>query len=63
MNFKGKEYVIHVPQRLAGMDDHKNPASEELSTFVAPSSSSTQSVVSSRHLLYGRSQRASRRLV
>ena len=31
------------------------PASKELSTFVVPSSSSTQSVVSDRHLLYRKS--------
>ena len=37
--------------------------SEELSTFIAPSSSSTQSVVSGRYLLYGISQRGSLRLV
>ena len=37
-------------------------ASEQLSTFIAPSSSA-ESVVSSRHLSYGRSWRASRRLV
>ena len=38
-------------------------ASEGLSTFVAPSSSSAESMVSGRHPLYGRSRRASRRLV
>ena len=32
--------------------------SKELSTFIVPSPSSTHSVVSGRHLLYGRSRRA-----
>ena len=42
MNFKGKYGVIHVLQCLAGMDERMTtPASEELSTFVAPLSSST----------------------
>ena len=55
MNFKGRDCVSHVPQHLAGMDECvDNSASEELNTFVAPSSSSTQSVVSGKHVLYGR---------
>ena len=37
MNFKGKDCVIHVPQRLAGMDEHvDNSCSEELSTLSLP---------------------------
>ena len=63
MNFKGKDCVIHVPQRLAGMGAWTTLASEGLNTFVAPSSLSAESVVSSRHPLYARSRRASRRLV
>ena len=61
MNFKGKDCIIHVPQRLAGMD--KRVDNEELSIFVAPSSSSVESVVNGRHLLYGRTRRALRKLV
>ena len=38
------------------------PASEELSTFVAPSSSSTRSVVSDRHLLDGISRHTLRKI-
>ena len=57
MNFKGKDCVS-----LEWTNEWTIPASEELNTFVAPSSSSTQSVVSGRHLLYGRGRRASRRL-
>ena len=53
MNFKGK--------RLAGMDNAWTTlASEELNTFVAPSSLSAESVVSGSHLLYGRSRCAPR---
>ena len=58
---RGWDCIIHVPQRLAGMD--KCVDNEEVSIFVAPSSSSAESVVSGRHLLYRRSRRASRRLV
>ena len=55
MNFKGKD-CIHVPQGLAAMANALTvPASEELSTFVAPSSSSAESVVSGRHLMSTRS--------
>ena len=39
------------------------PACEELSALVAPSSSSTQSMVRDRHLLCGRSRHTLRRLV
>ena len=58
MNFKGKYCVIDVLQRLAEwmnayMVDNI-PSSEEMSTFVAPSSSSTWRVVSGRQLLYQR---------
>ena len=52
VNFKGKDCVSHVLQYLAGMDEGTwtIPANEELGTFVAPSSSSAQSMVSGRHL-------------
>ena len=64
MNFKGKDCVIHVPQRLAGMDERvDNSCKRRAKYFVAPSSLSAESVVSGRHPLYRRSRRASRRLV
>ena len=54
----------HVPSSLGnlrlagmGMNAWTIPVSEELSTFVAPSSLSTRSMVCGRHLLYGRSRR------
>ena len=52
VNFKGKDCVSHMPQCLAGMNEGTwtIPANEELGTFVAPSSSSAQSMVSGRHL-------------
>ena len=55
--FKGKDYVSHVLQCLAGMDAWtiSGSASKELNILVASSASSTQSVVSGRHFLYGRS--------
>ena len=60
MNFKGKDCVIDVARRLAEwmnayMVDNI-PASEDMSMFVAPSSSFTWRVVSGRHLLYWRSR-------
>ena len=49
--------------KLECMNAWTIPANEELGTFFAPSSSSTRSVVSDSHLLYGRSWHTLRRLV
>ena len=55
MNFKGKDYIIHMPQYLPGMDKQMNNfASEELGVFIAFSSSIRQSMVNGRHLSHRR---------
>ena len=44
MNFKGRDCVSHMPQRLAGMDEMHGQI-KELSAFIALLSLSTQSMV------------------
>ena len=50
-----ERWISHV-LKLEWTNAWTIPASEEPSTFVAPSSSSTHSVVSGRQLLYERSR-------
>ena len=53
MNFKRKDCIFHMPQRLAGMNERVDNSCKR-STFVAPSSLSAESVVSGRHPLSGK---------
>ena len=34
MNFKGKDFVIHVPQRLAGMDKHMDNSCKQRAEYL-----------------------------
>ena len=63
-NFKGKDCISHVPRRfLEWTKARTSSASKHPSNFVAPSSSSSQNMVSDRHLSYERSRHASQGLV
>ena len=37
MNFKGKDCVIHVPQRLAGMDEHVDNSCKQRAEYLCRS--------------------------